>query len=635
MSSHNYNNDIDNNVDTEIFAGLDFKNPKSFFLFAGAGSGKTRSLVNILGKIKSEYGYTLRVSKQQIAVITYTNAACDELKHRIDYDVLFSVSTIHSFVWELIKNYHNDIREWIKINLTNEISELNDLQQRSRGVNKTSIDRAKKIESKSKRLNRLDEIKRFTYNPNGDNLTKDSLNHSEVINLGAFFLSQKTLMQQILIKKFPILLIDESQDTKKELIDAFFEVQRKHSNLFSLGLFGDTMQRIYSDGKENLGQSLPDDWLKPAKKMNHRCPKRIITLINKIRFDIDKQEQLARTDKEEGIVRFFVVSNKQPDKNQIENNISQKMAEITNDSLWSGDNSDIQTLTLEHHMAARRMGFLELYEPLYKVDRLRTGLLDGTLSGIRFYSQLIIPLIKAKQRGDEFAVARIVRENSPLFDSRVFKESKAQYEIIKTANVGVKSLFSLWKDESGPKLIDVLKNIYQSGLFIIPDSLLIIAKRTDEEQKVAQKPEDSADEEDIEGKNDIIDAWDLALNQSFAQIEAYNEYISGNGKFDTHQGVKGREFPRVMLIIDDEEARGFLFSYEKLFGAKSMSDTDLKNVKDGKETSLDRTLRLFYVACSRAKQSLAIVAYTANPEAVEKTIVQNAWFQKDEIEVIR
>lgn len=32
-------------VDDEIYSCLDLDNPKSFFLFAGAGSGKTRTLV--------------------------------------------------------------------------------------------------------------------------------------------------------------------------------------------------------------------------------------------------------------------------------------------------------------------------------------------------------------------------------------------------------------------------------------------------------------------------------------------------------------------------------------------------------------------------------------------------------------
>lgn len=75
----------------------------------------------------------------------------------------------------------------------------------------------------------------------------------------------------------------------------------------------------------------------------------------------------------------------------------------------------------------------------------------------------------------------------------------------------------------------------------------------------------------------------------------------------------------------------FLFSYEKLFGAKETSDTDKKNMKVGKETSIDRTRRLFYVICSRAMKSLAIVAYTNNVDAVKNTAIDNDWFTKDEI----
>ncbi len=34
--------------------------------------------------------------------------------------------------------------------------------------------------------------------------------------------------------------------------------------------------------------------------MNHRCPKRVIALINKIRADDDKQEQQPRSDRPKG-----------------------------------------------------------------------------------------------------------------------------------------------------------------------------------------------------------------------------------------------------------------------------------------------------------------------------------------------
>lgn len=40
--------------------------------------------------------------------------------------------------------------------------------------------------------------------------------------------------------------------------------------------------------------------------MNHRCPKRVIKLVNKIRASIDMQIQVPRVEKEDGIVRLFV-----------------------------------------------------------------------------------------------------------------------------------------------------------------------------------------------------------------------------------------------------------------------------------------------------------------------------------------
>lgn len=89
-----------------------------------------------------------------------------------------------------------------------------------------------------------------------------------------------------------------------------------------------------------------------------------------------------------------------------------------------------------------------------------------------------------------------------------------------------------------------------------------------------------------------------------------------------------------MLILDDEEARGPSFSYDKLFGTRALSTNDKKNVDEGKETSIDKTRRLLYVACSRAKESLAIVAYTDDPNALKSNIIKYGWFEEFEIEMI-
>lgn len=251
-------NEIDNWVDDKIF---EFLNPdafKSFFLFAGAGSGKTRTLVNVLARFKKKYGQQFRLSRKKVAIITYTNAAADEIVHRLENDPIFQVSTIHSFAWKLIMPYTFDIKVFLERELAADIMDLKEEQSKSKNLsNKTSIDRAKRIESKTKRLESLKEIKAFVYNPNGDNVTRDSLNHTEVISIAADFINSKPLMQRLLVSQFPVLLIDESQDTKKELIDALFNLQQNLPNEISLGLFGDTMQRIYSDGKEKLQEAFP------------------------------------------------------------------------------------------------------------------------------------------------------------------------------------------------------------------------------------------------------------------------------------------------------------------------------------------------------------------------------------------
>ena len=46
--------DIDSVADIEIRACLRLDAPKSFFLFAGAGSGKTRSLVQALERLRTD-----------------------------------------------------------------------------------------------------------------------------------------------------------------------------------------------------------------------------------------------------------------------------------------------------------------------------------------------------------------------------------------------------------------------------------------------------------------------------------------------------------------------------------------------------------------------------------------------------
>lgn len=102
-------NSIDDGVDEEIYGCLDIAKPRSFFLYAGAGSGKTRSLVNAISRVLRNLRRPLLLQGRRVAVITYTNAACEEIKSRLDFDPLVEVSTIHSFAWSLIGGYNHKV----------------------------------------------------------------------------------------------------------------------------------------------------------------------------------------------------------------------------------------------------------------------------------------------------------------------------------------------------------------------------------------------------------------------------------------------------------------------------------------------------------------------------------------------
>ena len=536
LEDHYIDDYVDDHVDREIESCFSASSPNNFFVFAGAGSGKTRSLINTLNFLDKEQGEKLLMKGKQIAVITYTNAACDEISRRLQYKSIFSVSTIHSFLWELIKNYQVDIKTWIMESVQKEIEELKQKQTKtSRG--KAGEKRAETIKKKTERLAKIKSIQKFSYNPNGDNVGYDSLSHSEVIKMSTEFIATEPTMQDILTSKYPILLIDESQDTKKELIDALLIVCEKYGEKFIVGMFGDTMQKIYNDGKDNLAKCIPDNWVKPVKIMNHRSAKRIVTLANSIRSSVDDQKQQARSDAEEGTVRLFITS-KSNNKEYVEKRVAEMMVQDTGDIGWN-DEEDYKSLILEHHMAASRFGFSELYMPLSNSKKFDTSLREGSIPELSILSKLVFPLLVAYQSGNDFEVAKIIRKNSPLLNKEVFITGlNNQVELLRKAEEAVELLMKLWNDGKVPTCLEVLKSIRDTGLFKV-------GNRVDE--VLADYSQD---------ENEKITALRTALSAPFYELERYALYVSDNTRFATHQGVKGLEFPRVMVILDDAQARG-------------------------------------------------------------------------------
>lgn len=623
------NNNIDDAVEREIERCLDLESPRSFFLFAGAGSGKTRSLVNALNYINNKYRDLFLSQGKYVGVITYTNAACDEIIHRTHDNPIFHISTIHGFCWSIIQGFNEDIRAFIKDNLIIKIQGLN---AKITGVRDTNTSTYKKnvhsLEKAKKRLAELDSIYEFTYNPNSNSqFGKDSLSHTEVISLTTHFLQNKPIFQSIFVQKYPFLLIDESQDTHKELIEVLLELEDNYKSIFLLGLIGDDMQRIYSQGKSDLPSIIKNHWQTPQKKMNHRSQKRIIELANNIRGKRNGIEQLARDDKQGGHVHLFILNN--TDNNTLENEVKIccKMAEITHDELWNKE-GQVKKLYLEHRMAAIQQDFIELYDIFHNDNKYNTLILEGTIPELSFFSKLITPLMEALLQNDNFVVMELIRNSSTILkgiESPLTLAETVTTETLTDTKKSVQKLADLFFSNININFIDILTILEEEKIFTIPPKL----------DEAFQLYKNSIEIQSKKIEEETV--WIKFLTIPYQQLINYTKYINDETSYATHHGVKGLEFDRVMVVMNDKDKRGrggLSASYEKLFGVVAESETDIRNKRNGKETDLQRTRRLFYVTCTRAKQSLALVAYTNSPEILKYNMLERKWFDEKEITIL-
>jgi DNA helicase-2/ATP-dependent DNA helicase PcrA len=175
-------------------------------------------------------------------------------------------------------------------------------------------------------------------------------------------------------------------------------------------------------------------------------------------------------------------------------------------------------------------------------------------------------------------------------------------------------------DSDRVTFLQVLRCVAHNELFDIPEPLLPFV-------------EDDASlfEEDDAEQTGILASWRQFLESPFSQIANYKKYVTDEIGFDTHHGVKGLEFKRVMVLLDDSESRGFMYSYERLLGVVPLSKTDIKNIQEGKDSAISRTLRLLYVTCTRAEDSLAVLAYSENPNKLREYVIAKGWFANDEV----
>lgn len=567
--------DHDNIVDSGIKECLRIGSGKSFITFAGAGSGKTYSLKGALEFLEENYADQFSRQGKKVAVVTFTNNAADEIADRIEQSPIFAVSTIHSFCWSAITGFNEDIRKWYLEIIPSELERIQDEERRGR-AGKASDARKRTIIRLTEKMEWLAQPRSFTYDPNGINSSQNALSHSDVLKIFSSFLTSKPMMAEVIIKKFPFIFIDESQDTNKDVVNAFFELQEAKSDSVVIGLFGDTMQRIFGGGESELGKTKPKNWITFDKKMNHRSARRIVGLGNQIRSEDDKRKQYARDGATEGCVRYFLLPHGVSNKDEVESKLRETMAEITGDAGWTDTQSkETAILLLEHKMAGRRLGFGELWDNLSKSIKIKDRISEGNNTELNFLAEIVFPMAEAsvnKHRAQLMSILRATK--SPLLESSLLDANMDDpLATARAAEHDFRGVVSNGK----VSFRAVLEVLARHKLLSIPVKLQSLIALPDETKPDQTETTLEVEGEYLEQDDSEIAAWTAALDTDFSQIRNYKNYIDGNSIFRTHQGVKGNEFERVMVIMDDDEAGGFLFSYEQYFGAKELSRDSQKN----------------------------------------------------------
>jgi ATP-dependent DNA helicase UvrD/PcrA len=197
----------DTDADIELRGYLDADNRDNFVMVAGAGSGKTTSLVKALDHIGKMYGASLRRCNQQVACITYTELAVKEIWSDVGNNPLFHVSTIHSFLWTLAKPFQKDIAKWVRQRLEDKLMELNQardnfslrVQQKTRDKNERDIGRVKR------QLETIGDVKRFKYE-GGSDYPNGVLGHDDIIRMVPQLIKDRPLLASIVSQKYPFFL---------------------------------------------------------------------------------------------------------------------------------------------------------------------------------------------------------------------------------------------------------------------------------------------------------------------------------------------------------------------------------------------------------------------------------------------
>lgn len=542
---------------------------KSFILDAGAGAGKTYSLVTALKSLcDSPKADQLRRNGQKIACVTFTNVAKDQVIERIEGNPLVRVSTIHDFLWSTLEPHQDALRRSLfTYNAT---------------LPNTSTRRVDPTDLQTKVAAQL----AIRYSDRGSKFLEGRIHHDDLLSIAQIAYGRYDRLAHIVASRYPYIFVDEYQDTSLAVMEILLgRLLPLAGDRLVLGFFGDKMQNIYHHGEHKGVGELPPLLAQKleviVKNENRRCSLRVIEVLNRIRTDI---AQVPANNNVQGDVAYIHVA---PGDAEAGLQRARNLLESTKN--WQLDVPVVRELYLTHRLIARKAGFADLLRIFTERGTFaKESLSNGTDGRITFFIEKVEPLALDWSKGDIGATLSRLHDAGHRLASRAAKS-----EVRST-------LDALIAQRQNGTVRDVLETISRRGLFPLTDDLSL--RLLNPQATIAADADEETREREVKEATLYNDLFALP----YAQVQAFCSFFMENTPYATKHGVKGDEFGTVLVVLDDSGANWNLYSFEKyLSGADDTGNPDRAK----------RSRNVFYVCCSRAQHNLAVIDLGSNSTA--------------------
>lgn len=546
---------------------------KDFILEAGAGAGKTYSLIGALRYLIEQQGSEFLRRHQQVACITYTNVARDEIESRTDGHPAVCSSTIHAFCWSLIRGFQQDLR--------NELPGIGKWAERLDGVGGAGT-------------------RVVDYDLGYPSVDDDSilLHHNDVLAL-TVALMNKPKFRRLLADRYPVLFIDEYQDTDEGFAGALKERFLGSDEGPLIGFFGDHWQKIYGDG---CGKIEHPSLETIDKHSNFRSVGVIVDVLNQMRPELPQHSSdedgdgfvaVRHTNGWSGKRQTGAHWNGDLPSDVAHEYLQRLMAELR-DAGWDFSPEKTKVLMLTHNVLAEEQG----YRQLAGVFSRNESFIKKEDKHIAFFADVLEPACAAYSERKFGEMFSYLGGRRPAIHS---KAEKAHW---------VSDMDELLALRETGTVGEVIDHLRKTGRPRLPEALE--RKETDLLELLgdaeAEKP-----------------SWATRLENlrpiPYSQVIALANFINGHTPFSTKHGVKGAEFENVLVVVGRGWSQYNFAQMLEWFGAGTPAD---------KVEAFERSRNLFYVVCSRPMKRLMLL-FTQELSDGALTTLQ-AWFGPDAVE---